>query len=128
MTKRFYYGMLFLVFSVLFWIIIDSYHRTVTQNNEIRMNIKKIEDTAKPPRPLILPPDPTQGIPMPPPPQNGKIDKDLPPLASNPIDIELIGVLKLKINDNILWETIAKILVLVLCSYGGIKFINKRFA
>ena len=129
--KKVYYSILALVFVILFFWIIDHYHRTVAENNEIRMTIKKIEDTSKPPpRPLILPPDPTVGIPMPPPPQkNGKIvEKDLPPVAPNPIDIELIGVLKLKINDNILWETIAKILVLLLCSYGGVKYINKRFA
>ena len=129
--KKIYYSILTLVFVILFFWIIDHYHRTVAENNEIRMNIKKLEDKAKPPpRPLILPPDPTQGIPMPPPPQKGKIeiDKDLPPVASNPIEIEMIGLLKLKINDNILWETIAKILVLLLCSYGGVKYINKRFA
>lgn len=44
------------------------------------------------------------------------------------INIELIGILKLQINESNSWETIAKLLILILVSYGGIKYINKRFA
>jgi hypothetical protein len=43
------------------------------------------------------------------------------------IKIELIGVLKLQINENNSWETVAKLLVLILVSYGGIKIINRVF-
>ena len=109
--KKIYYSILALVFVIVFFWIIDSYHRTVVENNEIRMNIAKLESLNKPP--------PMQRE------KNGRIviEKD----NTNPIEIEMIGVLKLKINDNILWETIAKILVLVLFSYGGIKYINKKF-
>ena len=111
--KKISYSILALVFVVLFFSIIDHYHRTVAQNTEIRMNIAKLESLNKPPPPI-------QGE------KNGRIviEKD----NTNPIEIEMIGVLKLKINDNILWETIAKILVLLLCSYGGVKYINKKFA
>ena len=43
------------------------------------------------------------------------------------IKVELIGVLKLQINENNSWETISKMLVLLLVSYGGIKTINRIF-
>ena len=124
--KKVYLALLFLVSSLFFWGIIDHYQVTSAKNNQLRTEIKMLENpplASAPPRPLILPPDPRQGIPMPPPPQ--KIEKDIP---VQQIDIELIGVLKLQINDGILWETIAKILVLMLVSYGGVKYINKRFA
>ena len=111
--KKVYYSILALVFIILFFWIIDHYHRTVVENNEIRTEIAKLETLSKPPPALQKE-------------KNGRIviEKDY----TNPIEIEMIGVLKLKINDNILWETIAKILVLLLCSYGGVKYINKRFA
>ena len=112
--KKIYYSILGLVFVIVFFWIIDHYHRSVVENDEIRMNIAKLESQNK------APPPPIQRE------KNGRIviEKD----NTNPIEIEMIGVLKLKINDNILWETIAKILVLLLCSYGGVKYINKRFA
>ena len=124
--RKVYLALLFLVSSLFFWAIIDHYHVINAKNNQLRTEIKMLENpplASTPPRPLILPPDPRQGIPMPPPPQ--KIEKDIP---VQQIDIELIGVLKLQINDGILWETIAKIIVLMLVSYGGVKYINKRFA
>ena len=110
--KKISYSILALVFVVLFFSIIDHYHCTVAQNTEIRMNIAKLESRNMAPPPIQRE-------------KNGRIviEKD----NTNPIEIEMIGVLKLKINDNILWETIAKILVLVLFSYGGIKYINKKF-
>ena len=112
--KKISYSILALFFVIIFFGILYHYHRTVAENNEIRMNIAKLETLSKPP------PPPIQRE------KNGRIviEKD----NTNPIEIEMIGVLKLKINDNILWETIAKILVLLLCSYGGVKYINKRFA
>ena len=47
--------------------------------------------------------------------------------ASGDIELELAGVVRLKMNESNSWSTILKILVLVLVTYGGVKFINKKF-
>lgn len=43
------------------------------------------------------------------------------------VNVELIGILKLQLNEQNSWNTILQMLVLLLCSYGGVKFINKKF-
>jgi hypothetical protein len=76
------------------------------------------------------PPPPPRVIPVPP------IEKTVKEIDNSPVEryererqvnIELIGVLKLQINESNSWETVLKILVLILVSYGGIKYINRKF-
>lgn len=107
--------------------IVYSYNKTEQTNAAIRQQIAAVGNEAKPPPP-------------PPPPQQRTRRKDGETVVETPvtpieqyerdrqINIELVGVLKLQINENNSWETIAKLLVLILMSYGGIKYINKRFA
>lgn len=117
--RKVYLALLFLVTSLFFWAIIDHYHVTNAKNDQLRTEIKILQNP-----PIVAPPPPQYKTD-----KNGRpiyhIEKDIP---VQQIDIELIGVLKLQINDGILWETIAKILVLMLVSYGGVKYINKKFA
>ncbi len=42
------------------------------------------------------------------------------------IQVEVMGVMKVSMTEKNSWESIFKIIVLVLVTYGGIKFINNK--
>lgn len=115
--KKIYISLLLLVSIGIGAYIINDYYATEVRNDQIRREIAEVKS-----------------IPQPPPPHQMKREKngvqlDLPPVAASPdMTLEVVGVLKVQINENNSWETIAKLLVLVLFSYGGIKFINRKFA
>ena len=54
-------------------------------------------------------------------PSNSNNDED------NRVQLELMGVMKIEMDESNSWETIFKIITLILVTYGGIKFINKKF-
>ena len=96
--------------------IINDYYETEVRNEQIKRQMEDVKSAAKPPPPQIKK-------------QKDGVDLDLPEKLSAPdMTLEIVGVLKLQINENNSWETIAKLLVLLLFSYGGVKYINKRFA
>lgn len=87
--------------------------------------LKNIKPPPPPPPPLMT--QPKEGVVI----QSKPItipDVNTQFKAEQQVYIELIGVLKLQLNPHNSWETIAQMLVLLLFSYGGIKYINKRFA
>jgi hypothetical protein len=112
------------------------------KNASIQSEIAMHEDivTAKPPPPRVIEETKTIRIV---PKKGGKGSKDVEEktittykldrtetdkfLQQQQVSLELIGVLKLQLNPNNSWETIAQLLVLLLFSYGGVKAINKRF-
>lgn len=101
---------------------------------EERAIIRKPDGAASTPAPTSSPPAPAASAPPPPPPKREiKITEvDTRPVEeyykNQQIKIEIIGILKLQINENNSWETILKLLILILVSYGGIKYINRKFA
>lgn len=111
--KKIYISLLLLVSIGIGAYIINDYYATEVRNDQIRREIAEVKS-----------------IPQPPPHQMQR-EKDGVPLPTIPppdMTLEVVGVLKVQINENNSWETIAKLLVLVLFSYGGIKFINRKFA
>lgn len=105
--------------------ILYSFHQTEQRNKQIKENIQKAERELKelssiPPPHAIKRKESNikdKSIPLPDP-----IEKE------KEIRIELIGILKVQINENNSWETILKLLVLILVSYGGIKYIHRKFS
>ena len=112
--------------------ILYSYFQTEQKNRSIQENIQKTEAELKslppPPPPPILQQRKKDGVVVESKPIEIEDTADLKFKQEQQIRIELIGILKLQINENNSWETILKLLVLILFSYGGIKYINRRFA
>lgn len=63
----------------------------------------------------------------PPPPPIAAIQKDDKPVVVGAAEIEIFGVVKVKLDDNNSWILVFKMLVLTLGTFFGIKFINFGF-
>lgn len=128
---------------VLGYYIYHNWKTVEVKNASIQSEIAMHEDivSAKPPPPRVVEETKTIRI-VPKKGGNGSKDVEEKIIITNRIDrtetdkflqqqqvsLELIGVLKLQLNPNNSWETIAQILVLLLFSYGGVKAINRKFA
>ena len=134
------------IMLVLGWFIYMNWSQTENRNRILSSEIAMHEDVlkAKPPPPRVV--EETRLMQVPKTLKKGgkhsepvmetktittyKVDRTETDkfLQQQQISLELIGVLKLQLNPNNSWETIAQILVLLLFSYGGVKIINKKFS
>ena len=123
------YLILTLFLIVMGYLIYDSYNDYIVRQNLIVEQTKARQNalTKESNKPILtLPDDPIGGgpIPMPPPPQKDGQEQHQTPTAK----VKVAGVVEFEISEDNSWQTVFKILAIILGSVLGIKIINTGFS
>ena len=121
------YLILTLFLIVMGYLIYDSYNDYIVRQNLITaQKIAQKEARMKSIPDLTLPTEPIGGgpIPMPPPPQKDGQEQHQTPTAK----VKVAGVVEFEISEDNSWQTVFKILAIILGSVLGIKIINTGFS
>lgn len=126
MIRRIRYFIIFLFLSSMVYLIYDAYNDYIIRQKLITTQKKELAAKTEVPKPILtLPPDPVGSgpIPMPPPPQKDGQEQHQAPVAK----VEVVGVVKFEISEDNSWQTVYKILAIILGSVLGIRIINTGF-
>lgn len=120
------YLVIFVFLVVMGYLIYDTYSEYTVRQDLIASQKKAQQQEAKKNIPILtLPDDPIGGGPilMPPPPQKDGQEQHQSPTAK----VKVVGVVEFEISEDNSWQTVYKILAIILGSVLGIRIINTGF-